>query len=199
METLIVRLRAALEPFFPDAAVVLRRLREGGLLPAGRPGRFGANSARISPEQAGLILLGCFAGSPIEAPKVARQLAEYREPDGRRLLAFLSDEIEATAADPGYRAPSLQVAPGYHVIATDPAATGLHWRSYGRPVDTELMRERVEFLPAVPAPRPQRGPVMGLLVGPEPIAAAAAAFRASSRPGSSTLLDTASQRRGAAP
>lgn len=196
MYTTVSELRGALSSYFDDAAKTLVRLREAGMIPPGRPGRDGAGSARISPEQAATILLALLASRPIDSPQMAQQLAAYRALDGRRLIDWLAAAIERAAADPSYRVAMLQVCPGRGVTAVDPTRTELHWLSFGELADAAELRERLEFVPAVPAPRPERGPVLSLVVGPEAIRAAARAFAG---PGRSTLLDTASQRREAAP
>lgn len=72
-------LRHALEPHFGAADTVLRRLREVGLLPAGKPGRDGAGSAPITPRDAALTLLAaCAWTEPVDTPAAATALADMR-------------------------------------------------------------------------------------------------------------------------
>ena len=74
----VARLREALAPSFPGVDTVFRRLRQGGVLPAGTAGRNGVGSAQLEMRQAALALIALASGvAPIEAPTEARRIGGY--------------------------------------------------------------------------------------------------------------------------
>jgi hypothetical protein len=138
--TTVAALRAVLSAVFDPSAVIvsLMRLREAGLLPAGRKGRSG--SARITPRQAALALLTVSLDrrNATEAAGLAQQVAAYRVravfpdtgggasfrqdvPLGPRFDDWLGAELERVAADPAIRLASLQIEPPIGVFTLDPA------------------------------------------------------------------------------
>jgi hypothetical protein len=77
--TTIARLRTALADDFPGFDAVARRLREGGLLPAGSGGRDGVGSAQLDVRQTALLLIALAAPvGPIEAPAEAERIGAFR-------------------------------------------------------------------------------------------------------------------------
>jgi hypothetical protein len=88
------RLRSVLSEPFGAARVTstARKMREAGMLPAGRGGFGGAHSARLSPQHVALILLALASGAdPAQCPAAAKRLAGFKlvaisGPRGRRLV-----------------------------------------------------------------------------------------------------------------
>jgi hypothetical protein len=77
----VARLRNALTHYFERELIdtVLRRMREAGVIEAGRPGRNGAGSAQIDPRQAALVLIALGSGAdPISAPAAAERIGDFR-------------------------------------------------------------------------------------------------------------------------
>ena len=113
------------------------RLREAGLLPAGRKGRGG--SALITPRQAVLALLTVALDrrDAIEAVELAQEVAGYRVsavfpgtggpsfrqdvPRGPRFDNWLTAELGRAAADPAIELPGLQIEPPIGVFTFDSA------------------------------------------------------------------------------
>ena len=103
-------LRAVLETHFDGIETVFRRLREGGSLPNGKPGRDGVGSAEITPQHAATTLLAVAASAwsaAAEAPHEAARLAGFvmrypRDDDPPALLHVLAGELRR-AVDPDYR------------------------------------------------------------------------------------------------
>jgi len=59
-------IRKLLAPYVPEAEIIdhARQLREAGLIPAGKPGRGGAGSARLEARQAALLLIALMCQGP---------------------------------------------------------------------------------------------------------------------------------------
>jgi hypothetical protein len=205
MNATIAGLREALASYFghAPARTALLRLREGGLLPAGRPGRDG--SAEIEPRHAALALLALIGDSePIDAAEAAQELGGYvatayffppvgpctrhEIADGVSLLSWLSTEIEEAAADPAYRVAGLWVEPRWSRVSTvDPDEALGFSRAPGAPPLLRLVnvaRERLEFGPVERAERAHHDEAgrpllaaMAWLVEPELIRSVASVFR----------------------
>lgn len=131
-------LRMALGSAFLECAVYvcLMRLREQGLLPAGRKGRGG--SALITPHQAvlGLISVSIDRRDANEAAEMARAVSSYRlhaiypqtggpqfrqdVPPGPRFDDWLAGRLLDTARDPQAALPGLQIEVGLGCFTIDP-------------------------------------------------------------------------------
>lgn len=116
----INQLRVSLSGHFPEAATVMRRMAEVGLLPSGGRGGRGL-SPEVSTEHAAQTLLALSSGSaPMDAPAIAADLASWRcvawfDPpvgpcvrrpirDSAVLLGrWLAAEIAEAAANPAHR------------------------------------------------------------------------------------------------
>jgi len=62
----LANIRKLLAPYVPEAEIIdhARQLREAGLIPAGKPGRGGAGSARLDARQAALLLIALMCQGP---------------------------------------------------------------------------------------------------------------------------------------
>src|SRR5438270_13482025 len=77
--TTVARLRAVLVDDFPSYDVVLRRLRQAGMVPTGSAGRDGVGSAKLSVRQTALLLIALAAPvAPIDAPDAAQHIASFK-------------------------------------------------------------------------------------------------------------------------
>jgi hypothetical protein len=75
----VARFRAAAELFRPEAATVLRRCREAGLIPAGRRGRNGVGSARLTVHQVALLAIALAAPVvPLAVAEATVWIADFR-------------------------------------------------------------------------------------------------------------------------
>src|SRR5579864_5032077 len=137
-------IRKLLAPYLPEAEIIdhARQLREAGLIPAGKPGRGGAGSARLDARQAALLLIALMCQGPtigIAAEAVraggfklrGRLVWLQEEPAGRyfthhlalpsppTFLDFIENAIElARSALPDWLPPTVVIGQG---IAFDEA------------------------------------------------------------------------------